>query len=214
MRIASTFFCLMMVLVFAPQATAQVLTTDNNNNGFNGDGAGVYFDLTDLTGTGLRIDSFETSVFASTGDFVTAELWVRDGSYVGNIDSDAGWTLLGSVGGVASADTNGSFGFLTEFDTPDHDIAAGATNGFALLTDFGIAYQGVGGTATTDFNDGNLAFFGDTAFTGVFGTGVNLTPRVFSGSITYAQISQVPEPGSAAVVLLGLAGMIVRRNRR
>lgn len=211
MKVTSLLACVIAGLVFAPCSMAQTLTTLPNTNGLTASGAGVYFDLTDLTGTGLTIESFETSVFALEGDQVFADLWVRNDSYVGNEGSNAGWTFLGQTTSTATGTQSGTQAAVDIFfDTTDHFITAGATNGFALFTNFGIGYQGNGTTATTDFNDGNLALFGDASFTTVF-TGVSFSPRVFSGSINY---SQVPEPTGAAVLLMGVFGLAVRRNRR
>lgn len=198
-------------LIFVAQASADILTTDPNNNGLSGAGSGVYFDLTDLTGIGVTIEGFETSVFAAEGTTVNLDIWARSDSYVGNEGSNAGWVNLGGASGVVTAGTYGTFGNLVSFDIADYFLGASETNGFAFFTDFGIAYTGTGASPpTTTFSDGSLQLFGDAAATSSF-SGVSFSPRTFSGSVFYS--AAVPEPGSAAIILVGIAGLIARRKK-
>ena len=197
--------CAVAVAGLATAVNAQTLATDTNNNGLSGPGSGVYFDLI-AGGSNLTITGLSTAVFANAGDTVTYELWTRSGTYDGNAGSAAGWTSVGVVSGVVSADTYGDFGLLVDLDFADFNIGAGQTTGIALFGSAGVAYQGSSAGAVQNFTDGNLSLFGGGAGTSVF-TGVSFEPRVFAGTIDY-----IPAPG--AVALVGVAGLPAPRRRR
>ncbi len=192
----------------AASASAQSLSTDPNNNGLSGGGAGVYFDLTagpaDLTVTDLV-----TSSFAATGTSVSFELYTRVGTSVGAEGSAAGWNLVGSASGIVSGTSGGTFGFLVDLDFADFSLTAGQVTGIALFnTDTGgIAYTGTGGNPPVqNFANADLALAGGSGAGSIF-SGAGFSPRVFSGTINY-----VPAPASAA--MLGLGGLAAARRRR
>jgi hypothetical protein len=84
----------------------------------------------------------------------------------------------------------------------DADFRAGA-NGFLLAqVDFDIVGEG---TADFSFEIGDLGVTDPN--------GAQIAASLGTGSITVAPVSNIPEPSSAILLILGAAGMVARRRR-
>ncbi len=204
-----------------PQLGGGALTTlfaANNQGAATG---GVYFDLEAVGGEDVDVTSWDTSLEATfTGD---VSVWYRPGTFAGFETSPAGWVLIGTAVGVASAGT--------DVPTPlnvgaTHTIVAGDINGIALsLTPTagaaGHTYtNGTGGNQV--YNDGVLELRAGSANNVAFSPGV-FSPRVWNGTVYYdtgPQITVLDIPTLnvvglfALLVGLGGAGLAVIRRRR
>jgi uncharacterized protein (TIGR03382 family) len=194
-------------VAFASAASAQSLTTAPTNNQVSFSDSGLYFDLTSLSAE-LIVTDITTASVGAPDTAVTWDLWTRSGTYVGNENSSDGWTPVGEATGVVSGASAGVSGNLVDLDFADFVIPAGETVGIALFARTGgVAYQGNDVSVTRTFANDDLQLDGGAlSVSGPF-AGVDVTDRVFSGTINY-----IPAPGAAAV--LGLAGFAAARRRR
>lgn len=197
-------FYTMLLLAVSLSSTAvagSITTTFSSNN----TGDGNMFDVV-TSGNALSITSLDVHTSPSSGQ-QTIYLYTRLGSYVGNENSSAGWTLMGS--GLVN---NAPQGTPVAFDVPDFTLAPNSTFGFYVVGDISnnsLRYT----NSSFDISNADLqvvggvgiAFRGGNHFTadGVF------SPREWNGTIYYS----VPEPGSFLLSLAGLAAVFVLRRR-
>src|SRR5687768_4366101 len=115
----------------AISASAQVLNFNQvPNNGLTASGTTLYMDLTDLSGTGLHINAFDTYGSGTAGSAWNWDIYVKAGTYVGFMQASLGsWTLLGSYASTHNGSTT-----LATMDISSNPIvvAANSTVGVAL----------------------------------------------------------------------------------
>lgn len=192
-----------LALAFCASAQADVLTTTfAYNNGHNGNMFDVVTKAKALTVTGFDLNlSFGTH---------TIELYRKNGSWLGAPTDSSAWSLVDT----ALLAGNGA-GQATFFDVADFGMAASSMTGLYITVATGgsLNYSDgtrIGNIYTQDDNmiilegAGNAYAFGDV-----------FEPRVWNGSIHYqVAASEVPEPGSLALLGLGMAGLGMLRRRK
>lgn len=133
---------------------------------------GNMFDITAYNT--ITIDSFDVNTSASN----LMEVWYRQGSYVGYVSSDAGWTLLGSY-----TVTSAGVGNPTRLPIGGLTIPAGET--------YGIYVTLTSGSLTYTNGTGSNEVYTNSDFQMVHGNGgayfaVTNNPRVWNGRIYYS----------------------------
>ncbi len=202
-----------------PQLGGGALTTLFAANNGGASTGGVYFDLEAVGGTDVDVTSWDINLDAAfTGD---VSVWYRVGTYSGFETSAAGWVLIGTAAGVASAGTD----VPTPISAGTHTIAAGDTNGIAMsLVPTGggtghIYTNGTGGNET--YNDGVVELRAGSANNVAFSS-APFTPRVWNGTVYYdtgpqTTVLDIPTLSViglfALLVGLGGAGLAVIRRR-
>lgn len=162
---------------------ANMLTTLFAANNGGAETGGVYFDLEVVGADDLVVNSWDINLDASyVGD---VSVWFRDGTFSGFETSPAGWTLVGTAVGVASAGND----VPTPVDVgATLDLAAGSTTGIAISltptagTTGHIYTNGTGGNEI--YNDGMLELRAGSANNTAFSSSV-FSPRVWNGTVYY-----------------------------
>ena len=204
-----------------PQLGGGALTTLFAANNGGASTGGIYFDLEAVGGQDVTLTGWDTNLDAAfTGD---VSVWWRAGTFSGFETSPAGWVLIGTAVGVASAGD--------DVPTPlnvgaSHTIVAGDINGIALSltpTGGGTGHIYTNGTGSNQvYNDGVLELRAGSANNTAFSSAI-FSPRVWNGTVYYdvgpqITVLDIPTLGGAGllVLLLGLAGaglgVIRRRN--
>ena len=181
-RFSLTSLAVLCCLLLVGQLSAQspLTTTFVGGNGQKGN----MFDVKSLTG--VVIQTFDIHFTGGPGDF---EVWALNapGTYLGNQTSNANWTLIGTVTGLASAGANTPTPMNLSLGFP---IPAGVTQAFYITatTASPVNLSYTNGTATGSLYTSNtdLEFY-----EGHGGTYFNLTfnPRVWNGNIHYTPLS-------------------------
>jgi hypothetical protein len=186
-------------------ANAATLTTLPANNGTGG----IFLSLTPVTST-IQLTGFTAYLGSSTaGTPAEIEIWARVGSYAGFTASNAGWTLLETVTGIAAGTSTESAAI--NFGTPI-ELPFGQTTSLyfhSITPGNGIRYQGTGTTSTSTFSNADISLFSDVSRTGTEPfAGNQFTPRAFAGTIIYT----VPEPSTTLILGISLIGLARRRR--
>lgn len=195
-------------LAALPQAAqAQSLTTIFTGGNNNSIGGNVLFDLNVVSG--ITVTSLATNVNnAQTGLTVNLEVWTRSGTSVGFEAASAGWTLVSS--GTATAVANNS---PTLFDVSDFVLGPGVTGVAIRNVNYAANYTNGNGSNQV-YSNADLTLTAGSATNAFFTGGVN-SPRVWNGTINYSGGgSTAPEPGTLALLALGIVGGLVARRRK
>lgn len=204
-------------LAVLPQTVrAQSLTTlfaSNNGNNFGG---GVFFDLNantpvTISRLDLNVDTVNAGALVAVGATVNIEVWTRTGTVVGAETSSAGWTQIATGTGKAAATNSPTPITLTSLTSLL--IGPGVTGVAIRNVDFSQQYtNGTGANET--YSNADMTVTGRSATASTFLTaGTVRTPRVWNGTIAYT-LGTAPEPGTLALVALGMVGGLVTRRRR
>ncbi|MFT7619221.1 MAG: hypothetical protein ACI97A_002871 [Planctomycetota bacterium] len=142
--------------------------------------AGCMFDVKSLTG--VSVNDFDIA-FTGTS---TVEIWALNfpGSFVGNVNSNANWTLLRTVTGVIGSGISVPIPLGINLGFP---VPVGATQAFYITITTGVMWTNLGTTvgaiasATSDleFLEGHAGPY----------FGVSNSPYVFNGKIHYTPLA-------------------------
>lgn len=200
-------FALFVAGTLSVSAFAQVLDVNHApNNGLSATGAGVFLDLTDKTGLGLFINSFQTYASSTAGTGWTVEIWTRPGGYQGFDDSSAGWSLHETVNSTSNGTTT-----LAPLNLANPlSVGASDTLGVYLIAQAGgIRYTGTNSIPPqTLWENSDIAMFSDVTRNAPW-AGTRFSPRTFAGEIHY---EPVPEPATMAALGLGALAVAARRR--
>ena len=152
--------------------------------GTNGGSSGwaVMYDVTvgpaDIQVTELDINSTSTSTF-------DLDLYVINGTYVGNETNAAAWGAVAASGSGVGAGTDIPSNVV--LDAPVV-LSANTTYGFAVVTT-GLGQRYTNGDGTNqNFSNADMSMSLGTAVSGLF-TGTVFTPRVWNGTVHYETIA-------------------------
>ncbi len=183
-------------LLLAGQAQAVSLTT--LFAGGNGQ-AGNMFDLNVLATDGIQLESIDLNLDSGTWNL---ELYSVGSSYVGLETTPGAWTLRDSTSGITSAGA----GLATTWDFSDFLLSGGGVSALYVRVTNGTALNytngAFGSEGSVAASDANLEILVGTGNAGSFGR--QYRPRIWNGTLDY---SVVPEPTTALLMALGLAGL-------
>lgn len=183
---------------------AELTTTFNNTNSWNGNMFDVVTNGQALTVTGLSINLYPGSV--------PVQVYVKNGTWVGSENAAAAWTLVDTI----SVTSNG-LDVPTFVDVADFTLAAGATSALYITTtdiSHNLAYtMATTPVGTIAASNADLSILVGVGTEYLFGD--NISPRIWNGTIEYT-VSAVPEAETYLMLLagLGLAGYAARRKQR
>jgi hypothetical protein len=154
------------------------LATGVPNAGLGNNG-GIFLNLTASTRE-LEVMRIDYVCNVIGGIPTTVQVWKRDGTYVGNTASQAGWTHHETV--QVSASHGPDVTTPLELAAPI-TLPPGQTVGLYLIgTSGGVRYTSAGAQST--WIDGELTLFSNHARSAPW-SGTTYTPRTFAGSIHY-----------------------------
>ncbi len=131
-----------------------------------------------------------------------------DGTAIGTLRLDNG-TGAGTTGTATFSITLSNIDLTTLAGHHIH-IGAATTTG-AIVLDFGDPDNIRTGSVLT----GTVANLSATQITSVFANPTNFYYNLHNGAFPGGAVrSQIPEPGSAALLVLGMGGLLARRSRR
>ena len=196
---------ILISIVFMPFGVAQAdfLTTAFATNN---EQSGNMFDVVTLDGP-LTVTGFDLNIDSSTE---TVEIYAIAGTHVGSETNGAVWTLIDTITGVVGAGLNSP----TFIDVADFLLPGLSTTGLYITLSTGTQMNYTNGTALGSVFSANadLQILEGVGISYAFG--ITFAPRVWSGTIYYNKASQVPEPGTLALLGLGLAGMGMTRRKK
>ncbi|MBP9209160.1 MAG: HYR domain-containing protein [Saprospiraceae bacterium] len=167
--------------------TASIQTTFTSNNQF----AGNMFNLTNISGGVITMNSIAGNISATVGTNVIVEVFYTPTTYIGKETNPAAWTSLG-VANAACAGINQP----TLFNIGGLSLNPGETYGiyFHLVnyTAGSIALRYTNGTAT--YNNGDLSLFAGVGKATPAFTGTTFASRIWNGRINYSKQTIVGAP--------------------
>lgn len=176
---------------------------------------GLLFDVQNVSTSDIVLTGRMNFATNWTGDGVY-RIYTKSGSYVGSESTLANWTVLGE----STVNGAGPASFTLGDVNATKAIGAGQSLGIAIFhvggsgRDLGNGALGYRNGAGT-FDNGTLKF--TTGTVKGYGTAADpfavhsIAGRTWSGELEY---QAVPEPATLAVVGLGFAAVLRRRNRR
>jgi len=170
-------------------------TAYTSNNGSRG----IMFDV--IPNKNITLRDFDLNIYPGTA---TYEVYYRTGSYVGNENSAAGWTLL-STQTLTSNGTNAATPLGANLSVL---MLANQTYGFYITstTSGGVNYTG-SGSAYVFASNSDMDVYGGVGKTYPFGT--TFTYRTFSGTIYYSNsLGCVSSSRSAATLTVNAVASI------
>ncbi len=180
-----TIFSVVIVAALTVSASAQLTTLTTTFAAGNGQ-SGNMFDI--QATNAVSICTFDVHLNPGTWDM---EVYVvtGGGTYVGNEQNAAAWTLLGTATGVVSNGVGAATPLPMSINTP---IAAGATQGFYVTVTNGTAIAYTNGTTlgAVFASDANIAFLEGAGNPYPFGA--PFAPRVWNGNINYTTAGACP----------------------
>lgn len=177
--------CLFAAAILAGSLAAQspLTTTFNSSTFLAASGTVVYFDLN--VRSGVQINQLDVNFYGVANLQVYVDVWVRNGTHVGNNTSNSGWTLAGTSLTAASAGRNVptpmTFASPIVLQPGLHGIAVqhwGTGAAYTAGTSVGNLYAS---TAEMDFLEGG------SANPPIF-VGTQNAPRVMNCSIHYTPL--------------------------
>ena len=207
---------LLGLMTLSQAARAQSLTSlfaSNNGNNFGG---GVFFDLNankslTITRIDVNVDTVNATALVAVGTSVNLEVWTRIGTVVGAETSTVGWTKIATGIGTAVAT-----GAPTPMNlTPLTSLLIGPGITGVAIRNVNFSQQYTNGTGSNEtYSNADLSLTGRSATATTFLTAATVfSPRVWNGTIAYS-IGSAPEPGTLALLALGIAGGLVIKRRK
>nr|WP_309692238.1 PEP-CTERM sorting domain-containing protein [Armatimonas sp.] len=206
---------LLVGIALSPGARAQSLTTLFGSNNGNAIGGMVFFDLNVSAGKNITVTSIDTNVNTvdgippiAVGSVIQVDVYIRTGTASGFEGNSAGWTKVSSGTGLAAVVNT-----HTSIDISDFLIGSGITGVGLHNVTYRAGYTN--GTGVNEFySNADLSLTARSATGTSFTGGAVSSPRVWNGEIFYTVITGAPEPGTLALVALGMIGGIVARRRK
>ena len=163
-------------------AADQSLTTKFDTDFGNG---AIAFDVDVLSATGVHIESFDANF--STAPDQSVSVYTRPGTHVGNLGSNAGWTLRGTVN-LGATVSGAPTPVPVSFDLPQ------GTHGVAFITTAGLTYTSQPSTGDVAASNASLRIKVGTGVSN-FG-GFEIPDRLWNGTVYYSLL-----PVAAPVVV-------------
>jgi hypothetical protein len=201
----------------ANSGTLTLNSTDAENTSALSVASGGTLSGTFRTSGALTVDGVLAPGNSTGTSYAGNTTFLGGGNYEWEIDNFTGsagtsWDFLSITGTLTISATSADrflidvISLLSTTDLPDlaSNFNDGTNYSFAIAT----ASGGVSGWAANKFEINTSGF--QNAFTGTWGTSVSGN----SLNITYTAATAIPEPNSAALVLVGLATALLNRRRR
>lgn len=173
---------LLTLLLCSKTYAASLTTTFAGGNSQDGN----MFDVVTF-GNSLVIHSLDLA-FTASSQSVTVQVYTKTGTWVGNHNNAAAWTLHSSQPGIITAAVPGT---PVNVDIPDLILPANATTGFyvtILNTDPGnLRYTNGTGVGNVAAANADLQILEGAGLPYSFPLSVN-TPRIWNGTIYYTAV--------------------------
>ncbi|WP_394793413.1 PEP-CTERM sorting domain-containing protein [Armatimonas sp.] len=187
-------------------AQAQSLTTFFTGGNNNIVGGGVFFDLNVTAAGGITVTSLDTNVLTGAPVTSNLEVWTRSGTATGFQTAAAGWTLVSSGSGTTAAQNS-----PTSVDVSDFFLASGVTGVAIRNVNYAASYT----NGADVFSNADLSLTAGSATNTFLVADTVFSPRTWNGTIFYTGgASSAPEPGTLALLALGIVGGVVARRRK
>jgi hypothetical protein len=192
-------------------ANAQSITTIFQGGNFGNAGGGIYFDLTVL-GANINVTGFDVGTTAVQGTPFGFQAWTHTGTFAGTETNQGLWTMVATGNGISSGSL--LVGSPVTLNAP-FTLNTGVNAMALILADVGggnaVAHSYTNGTgANQQYSNADVQLDLGTA-TNVPFTAPIFSPRVWNGTVYY---NLVPEPGTIAVLGIGLASLLALRRRK
>ena len=166
-------------ITFAPQSSIATTLVAGNAGAT---GYAMNFDANVTATNGIEVCGIHVNVNTATaGGALTCDVYTRDGTYVGNDVSIAGWS---QVSGTGTAEVIGTPTYI-QLATPVY-LTPGIHGFTVVLTGAGLAYTNGNGTNQSYSNADVTLTLGQVRTVAFSGTSTLFTPRVFNGRLNYS----------------------------